>query len=297
MKRSLKQREGWWGFLFICPWLIGFLIFTAGPMISSFVLSLYKYDLADANFVGGENYRRLLEQDPLFWKSLTNTVLYAIFTVPLGIAGSLAIAILLNQKVRGVRLFRTLFYLPSMVPAVASALVWQWVFNADNGILNQALGWFGLPNIEWLQNEKFTLWAFVMMSLWGIGGQRMVIFLAGLQGIPESYYEPAPLDGATGIQQFRFITLPSLSPVMLFNLVLGIIGAFQVFTSAYVMTNGGPNNASLFYSLYIFRNAFQYFKMGKASALAWILFLILLGLTLIQMRLSKRWVHYEGETR
>ena len=124
MKRSLKQREGWWGFLFICPWLIGFLIFTAGPMISSFVLSLYKYDLADANFVGGENYRRLLEQDPLFWKSLTNTVLYAIFTVPLGIAGSLAIAILLNQKVRGVRLFRTLFYLPSMVPAVASALVW-----------------------------------------------------------------------------------------------------------------------------------------------------------------------------
>ena len=154
-----------------------------------------------------------------------------------------------------------------------------------------------MPNIEWLQNEKFTLWAFVMMSLWGIGGQRMVIFLAGLQGIPESYYEAATLDGATGIQQFRFITLPSLSPVMLFNLVLGIIGAFQVFTSAYVMTNGGPNNASLFYSLYIFRNAFQYFKMGKASALAWILFLILLGLTLIQMRLSKRWVHYEGETR
>ena len=196
-----------------------------------------------------------------------------------------------------VRIFRTLFYLPSMVPAVASALLWQWVFNADNGILNQILGWFGLPNIEWLQNEKFTLWAFVIMSLWGIGGQRMIIFLAGLQGIPDSYYEAARLDGAGTVKQFWYITLPSLSPVMFFNLVLGLIGAFQIFTSAYIMTSGGPNNASLFYSLYIFRNAFEYFKMGKASAMAWILFTILMVFTLVQMALSKRWVHYEGEHR
>jgi multiple sugar transport system permease protein len=266
-------------------------------MLSSFVLSLYKYDLASSRFVGLENYRRLFTQDPLFWKSLKITALYTLITVPLGVFGSLLIAILLNQPVKGVRLYRTLFYLPSMVPAVASALVWQWVFNADNGILNQGLAFFGLPNIEWLQNEKYTMFAFVLMSLWGLGGQRMIIFLAGLQGIPESYYEAARLDGAGSLSQFRQITLPCLSPVMFFNLVLGLVGAFQVFTSAYVMTSGGPNNASLFYSLYIFRNAFEYFKMGKASAMAWILFAILSGFTLIQFRLSKRWVHYEGEAR
>ena len=296
-KKRLVDRQEFWGWLFICPWLIGFLIFTAGPMISSLILSCYKYDLANSKYVGAENYRRLLTQDPLFWKSLKNTFLYTLITVPLGVIGSLAIALLLNQQVRGLRIFRTLFYLPSMVPAVASALLWQWVFNADNGILNQILGWFGLPNIEWLQNEKFTLWAFVIMSLWGIGGQRMIIFLAGLQGIPDSYYEAARLDGAGTVKQFWYITLPSLSPVMFFNLVLGLIGAFQIFTSAYIMTSGGPNNASLFYSLYIFRNAFEYFKMGKASAMAWILFTILMVFTLVQRALSKRWVHYEGEHR
>jgi len=296
-KKRLVDRQEFWGFLFICPWLIGFLIFTAGPMISSLILSFYKYDLADSKFVGLENYNRLLTQDPLFWKALKNTALYTLFTVPLGVIGSLGIALLLNQQVRGVRIFRTLFYLPSMVPAVASALVWQWVFNADNGILNQGLAFLGLPNVEWLQDEKFTLWAFILMSLWGIGGQRMIIFLAGLQGIPESYYEAARLDGAGTLKQFRHITLPSLSPVMLFNLILGLVGAFQVFTSAYIMTSGGPNNASLFYSLYIFRNAFEYFKMGKASAMAWILFVILLAFTLIQLAASKKWVHYEGEHR
>ena len=296
-KNRLQDRQEFWGFLFICPWLIGFLLFTLGPMLWSFALSLYKYDLAHARFVGLENYRRLVTQDSLFWKSLKVTAIYTVLTVPLGVFGSLLIAILLNQPVRGLRLYRTLFYLPSMVPAVASALVWQWVFNADNGILNQGLAFLGLPNIEWLQNEKYTMFAFVLMSLWGIGGQRMIIFLAGLQGIPESYYEAARLDGAGSMSQFRHITLPCLSPVLFFNLVLGLVGAFQVFTSAYVMTSGGPNNASLFYSLYIFRNAFEYFKMGKASAMAWILFAILFGFTLIQFKLSKRWVHYEGESR
>ncbi len=294
--KSLAKHEALWGWVLVSPWIIGFVIFTLGPMIASFLLSFTKYDLATIKFVGGENYRRILTEDPLFWKALTNTALYVLFTVPLGVAGSLLIALLLNQPVRGQRLFRTLFYLPSLVPAVASALLWQWVFNADNGILNQALGWFGLPNIEWLQDERYTLGAFVMMSLWGIGGQRMVIFLAGLQGIPDSYYEAATLDGAGPMAKFRHITIPSLSPVILFNVVLGLIGAFQIFTSAYIMTGGGPNNASLFYSLYLFRNAFEYFKLGKASALAWILFAILLVFTLIQFRLSKKWVHYEGST-
>jgi multiple sugar transport system permease protein len=296
-RRLRVSHEARWGLLFISPWLIGFLLFTAGPMLTSLWLSLTKYDLHSMEFVGAENYRRLLFVDPLFWKALTNTMVYAIFAVPLGILGSLGVALLLNQRVRGVRLFRTLFYLPTMVPAVASAIMWQWMFNTDNGVLNMGLGFFGIPPIQWLQDERFTLPAFVLMSLWGIGGARMVIFLAGLQGISDTYYEAARIDGASAWQRFRCVTLPLLSPVMFFNLILGVIGAFQVFTSAYVMTGGGPNNASLFYALYLFRNAFEYFKLGKASALAWILFVILLVLSVIQFRLSKRWVHYEGGDR
>ncbi len=281
--------------MFIAPWLLGFLVFTAGPMVTSLWLSFHKYDLHTMEFVGAENYRRLLTVDPLFWKSLTNTIKYAIFSVPLGIIGSLALAMLLNQKVRGIPLFRTLFYLPSLVPAVASALLWQWIFNTDNGILNIGLSWLGLPAVQWLQDEDWALPAFVLMSLWGIGGGRMVIFLAGLQGISDTYYEAAKIDGASAWQQFRQVTLPLLSPVMFFNLILGLIGAFQVFTSAYIMTAGGPNNSTLFYALYLFRNAFEYFKLGKASALAWLLFLLLITLTAIQFKMSKRWVFYEGE--
>lgn len=295
--RKLARSPGFWGFLFITPWLAGFLCFTLGPMIASLWISLHKYDLATMEYVGGENYRRLLTKDPLFWKSLQVTLTYALFSVPLGIAGSLAIALLLNQKVRGIPVFRTLFYLPSLVPAVASAILWQWVFNADNGALNLGLAYFGWAGPQWLQDEKWTLPAFVVMSLWGVGGGRMIIFLAGLQGISETYYEAARIDGAATWQQFRHVTLPLLSPVVFFNVVLGLIGAFQVFTQAYVMTSGGPNNATLFYALYLFRNAFEYFKLGKASAMAWILFVILLAITLVQFAWSKRWVHYEGEAK
>lgn len=296
-RKRLTDQPGFWGFLFITPWLLGFLIFTAGPMLTSLYLSMTKYDLAKEEWVGLENYRRLIFKDELFAKALVNTLTYAVVTVPLGIAGSLAIAILLNQRVRGQRVFRTLFYLPSLVPGVASAILWQWIFNADNGILNLGLGVFGLPPIEWLQDERYTMAAFVLMSLWGVGGGRMVIFLAGLQGISDTYYEAARLDGASPWQQFRRVTLPLLSPVMFFNLILGVIGSFQVFTSAYVMTGGGPNNSSLFYALYLFRNAFEQFKLGKASAMAWILFVILLALTAIQFWGSKKWVHYEGDHR
>ncbi len=296
-KKKLLEQPGFWGFIFITPWLLGFLIFTAGPMLTSLWLSFQKYDLHSSKFVGVENYRRLFYEDPLFWKALKNTFVYAIFAVPLGIIGSLCLALLLNQKVGAQKLFRTLFYLPSLVPAVASALLWQWIFNADNGVLNTFLHWVGLPAVEWLQDEKYTMSAFILMSLWGVGGGRMVIFLAGLQGISDSYYEAARIDGAGPWSQFRNITLPLLSPVMFFNLILGVIGAFQVFTSAYVMTGGGPNNASLFYALYLFRNAFEYFKLGKASAMAWVLFVILLVLTAIQFGVSKRWVYYEGESK
>lgn len=293
-RKSLSQQPGFWGFLFICPWLAGFLFFSLGPMIVSLFLSLCKYDLYSLQFVGVENYRRLFADDPLFWKSLQNTVLYALFAVPLGLVGSLMLALLLNQDVRGQRLFRTCFYLPSLVPSVASSLLWLWLLNTDNGIVNYVLRWLHIPAPAWFEDARFTLPAFVLMSLWGVGGGRMVIFLAGLQGISESYYESARIDGANAWQQFRNVTLPMLSPTIFFNLILGIIGSFQVFTTAYIMTNGGPNNASLFYVLYLFRNAFEYFKMGKASAMAWVLFAILLVFTMIQFRSAKKWVYYEG---
>lgn len=294
-KLGMRQQQWLWAYLFLLPWIIGFLVFTAGPMITSLWLSFHKGDFVRVEYVGLENYRRLFTEDPLFWKSLKVTILYAVIAVPLGIAGSLGLAMLLNTKVKGIPLFRTLFYLPSLVPAVATAVLWQWLFNTDNGLLNQILGFFGFIGPQWLQDEKWTLPGFIIMSLWGIGGGRMVIFLAGLQGIPESYKEAAMLDGAGPKMIFRHVTLPLLSPVVFFNVVLGIIGTFQYFTQAYVMTGGGPNNASLFYALYLFRNAFEYFKIGKASAMAWVLFAVLLIITAIQFGLSKRWVHYEGE--
>ena len=285
-----------WGWLFVSPWILGFLVFTAGPMLVSLFLSFHVFDLHRLEFVGGENYRRLVTVDPVFPKSLRITLTYALFAVPLGVAGSLALAVLLNQRVRGQRFFRTLFYLPSLVPSVASAIVWQWVFNTDNGALNQGLAWLGAPPVAWLQDERWTLPAFVLMSLWGVGGSRMIIFLAGLQGIPESLLEAATLDGASPWRRFRNVTLPLLSPVLFFNLVMGVIGAFQVFTTAYVMTGGGPNNASRFYALYLFQTAFEQFKLGKASAMAWVLFLILLAITGVQFYGSRRWVYYERAT-
>ena len=290
MNKKRKQP----GFLFILPWLIGFLVFTAGPMLWSLGLSFTKYDLHTTKYVGVENYRRLFVEDPLFWKSLTNTAYYAALSVPLGLVGSLLIAMLLNAKVRGQNIFRTLFYLPSLVPSVASSLLWLWVLNTDNGILNNAFRMIGIQGPSWFENPKWTIPAFVLMSLWGIGGGRMIIFLAGLQSISESYYEAARIDGASNLQQFFKITLPLLSPTVFFNLIIGIIGSFQTFTSAFVMTGGGPDNASLYYVLYLYRNAFEYFKLGKASAMAWVLFAILLVFTLIQFKYSKRWVHYEG---
>ena len=296
MRRALS-RPSFWGFLFITPWLLGFLIFTAGPMLASFWLSFQKYDLVHIQFVGVENYRRLFTADPLFWKSLKVTISYALLSVPSGILASLALAMLLNQKVRGMPIYRACFYIHSLVPAVASAIVWQWMFNADHGLINRLLGAVGLGRPQWLTDEKWAVPAFVLMSLWGAGGARMIIFLAGLQNIPASYYEAARIDGASPGRQFFSVTLPLLSPVTFFNLVLGVIGSFQVFTTAYVMTGGGPNNASLFYALYLFQNGFEYMKVGKACALAWVLFSILLMLTGIQFAGSRRWVHYEEDAR
>jgi len=289
-----ERKSGLWGLALISPWLIGFLIFTAGPMLASLYLSFCKYDLHTLTFVGTKNYEVLVTRDPLFWKSLSNTALYVLFSVPLGLTGSLMIAVLLNQKVKAIPVFRTLFYLPSLVPAVASALLWQWVFHPENGLLNYGLDKVGVQGPKWLQDPHTALPSLILMSLWGIGGGRMLIFLAGLQGVSDELYEAAQLDGAKSWACFRHVTLPMLSPTIFFNLILGIIGSFQVFTSAYIMTGGGPDNATLMYVLYLYNNAFRFFKLGKASAMAWMLFVILLGFTALQFKNASKWVYYEG---
>jgi multiple sugar transport system permease protein len=296
MSSSLQKRklnkEAIDGYLFITPWLVGFLIFTLGPLVASVFLSFTKWDIFSApEFVGMANYTNLFA-DPLFKKSLYNTFYYAIFSIPLGMAGGLFLAILLNQKVKGLPIFRTLFYLPSVTSGVAVALLWKWIFNPEFGIANLILNRFGLPSLQWLSSPRWAMPALIIMSLWGVGG-GMLIYLAGLQGIPQQLYEAAELDGAGWWSCFTKITLPMLSPTLFFQLIMGIIGSFQVFTQVYVMTQGGPANATLVYVLYLYKNAFQWWKMGYASALAWILFAIVMIFTLIQFKLAPRWVHYD----
>jgi len=289
------QRQSFWGFLFVLPWLVGFVVFTVGPMLASLALSFTRYDLVTIRPLGLYNYTYLFTKDPLFYRSLLNTAIYVAVSVPLGLTGSLLLAMLLDTRVRGISVFRTVYYIPSLTPAVASAILWMWVFHPDVGLLNFALRHLGVGSPPgWLQSETWAMPALIVMSLWGIGGARMIIFLAGLQGIGEHYYEAAKIDGAGAVQRFFHITLPLITPVIYFNLVLGVIGGFQVFTSVYVMTEGGPNNATLMYALYLYRNAFVFFKMGRASAMAWVLFAILLAFTYVQFRQSRRWVHYEG---
>jgi len=301
-----------WGYVFVGPWVLGFLLFTLGPMVASIAISFTDYDLAKARFVGIDNYREIIWQqnpdgshgDPRFYQSLWNTFYYAAFAVPLGLTGSLLLAMLLNEKVKGLPVFRTIYYLPTLVPAVASSLLWIWILQPEKGLLNNFLGWlFRTPLLEWahltaprwLQDPGWSKPSLILMSLWGIGGSRMLIFLAGLQGISDQYYEAAKIDGAGPWTRFRHVTLPLITPIIFFNLVLGVIGAFQTFTQAYIMTNGGPQNSTLFYALYLYKCAFEWYQMGKASALAWILFVILLSFTYLQFRQSRKWVHYEGE--
>lgn len=284
-------------YLFISPWIIGFLLFVLVPMIASIFFSFCRYDvLTPPNWCGLDNYRRLFS-DELFWKSLKATSLYALGSVPLGLAISLFIALMLNRDIKGVAWFRTVFYLPSVISGVAVSLLWMWIFNPDFGILNHLLWkFFRIQGPAWIASEEWVIPSLIIMSLWGIGG-GIVIYLAGLQGIPTELYEAAEIDGAGGWRKLINITLPMISPVIFFNLVMGIIGSFQVFTQAYVMTNGGPNNASLFMVLYLYRNAFQYFSMGYASAIAWILFMIIMALTMLVFKSSPMWVYYEGALR
>jgi multiple sugar transport system permease protein len=296
MARRAK-REALTGLLLILPWVIGFLAFTAGPMAISLLLSLTKWDLlSPPAFIGFSNFKQLVA-DRLFWKALYNTLVYTIVNVPLSLAGSLSLALILNRRVPGVSIFRTLFYLPELTPIVATSIIWSWILNTHFGIVNYALSRLGLPAVPWLESTTWALPSLVLMSLWTIGGSRMLIFLAGLQGIPEELLEAAALDGASAWARLLHITLPLLAPVVFFNFLLAVIGSFQVFTPAYVVTNGGPADSTLVYVLYLFRNAFQYFRMGYASGMAWLMLVFLLGFARLQFRLMHGWIHYEGEVR
>jgi multiple sugar transport system permease protein len=299
-----RRAEEAWGYLAISPWLIGFLVFTLGPIVFSIVLSFTRWNslspASQARFVGLDNYAALLGgEDELFLKSLRATLLFAAMSLPLGLVSSLLLALLMNAKLKGIMAFRTLYYLPAVMPAVATAVLFRWVFSRE-GILNYLLGGLGrvpfnqMP--DWLNDPKWAVPAIVFMGLWGVGG-GMMIYLAGLQNIPTQLYEAAEIDGAGALAKFRAVTLPMLSPTIFFNLVMGLIGAFQVFASAFVLFAGGtgPEDAALFYSYYLYRKAFEQFQVGYGSALAWILFVIILACTLVVFRTSSLWVYYEGQ--
>jgi multiple sugar transport system permease protein len=279
---------------FLSPWLIGFLAFTLVPIIMSLYYSFCDYSLLQPPlFKGLQNYR-LLCRDPVFWKTVLNTAIYAAMALPLGLVAALAMAMLLNLKIRGQSIYRTVIFLPSLVPTAASAMLWLWLFNAKLGLINTALRWLGVVHTPgWLTDVHWAMPALVLMSVWGIGN-TVIIFLAGLQDVPRELYEAASIDGATAIRRAWHVTLPLISPIIFFNLVIGIIGTLQVFVLPYIMTQGGPARSTYFYTMYLYDNAFSYLKMGYANAMAWIQLLIVLALTALAAWSSKRWVHYQG---
>lgn len=297
IKLGSRKKETLWFFFFISPWLIGFLLLTLGPLLSSIYLSFTDWDLfTKANFVSVDNYIRLFSKDKLFWKSIYNTFYYAFIAVPLTMILSLFMSYLLTQKVKGLRTFRTIFYMPSIVPIVASSMVFIWLLAPDIGLVNEFLALFGIDGPAWLWDERYVKFSFVFMAIWGVGGS-MILLISGMQGIPDELYESASLDGAGKLKQFFNITIPMLTPVIFFNLVMGIISSLQAFSQVYIMTEGGPNNASKMIVPYLFDNAFKYYRMGYASSIAWILFIIILLLTLLVFKTSSLWVYYEGEVK
>ena len=281
------------GYVFIAPWLLAFVAFEAYPILSGFYHSFTDWTATGRaeRFVGLDNYVEAFTRDPLFWKAVSNTIYFIGVSVPLGIVAAFALAMMLNSKISGTTIYRTIYYLPSVAPAVAAVIVWIFIFETRRGILNFGLELLGLPSIRWLSDPSWAMPALIIMSLWSIGAS-MIIFLAGLQGIPQELYEAAEVDGANGWHHLWRITVPLMTPTIFFNLVMSLVAAFQAFNNAFIMTNGGPNNATLLYMLHLYNNAFRYFRMGYASALAVVLFIIVFGLTLFVYRSSKRWVYY-----
>lgn len=291
-----SARKSLWGYLFIAPWLLGLLLFVAGPILYSLYLSFNEYDIiSDPKWVGFRNYSYALAGDSLFWNSFGRTFYYAIAVVPLGLAASLALALLLNIGLKGTNVYRTLFFLPHLTPAVAMGILWLWLLHPTLGPVNAGLGALGLGGFPWLTDKETVIPSIILMALWSIaGGNQMLIFLAGLQGVPRELAEAAEIDGAGTWAKFRNVTLPMITPTLFFNLILGVIGSLQVFTVAFVATSGGPSYGSWFFALHIYQQAFANMRLGYASALAWLLVIVVLLLTLLNFALSRKWVFYRG---
>lgn len=295
-KLSQRAREELTAYLFLSPWLFGFLVFTLGAMVFSFGLSLFDSDLlSTAEFIGAKNYVDLA-QDPLFFQSLKVTFWYTALTVPLGTVLALLLALMLNQKLAGVGLWRTIYFLPWVVAGVPVALIWNWVLNPQTGLVNQALRLVGIEGPRWFVSEQWAVPGLVIIALWE-SGRNLLLYLSGLQSIPTEIQEAARIDGAGPLRTFFSVTLPLLTPTVFFNLIINIINSFQVFSNVYVLTQGGPNNATLTFVVYLYRQSFQLFHFGYASAIAWVVFAIILVFTLVLIRSSNFWVYYEAGER
>jgi multiple sugar transport system permease protein len=293
---KMARKEEWEFLLFVAPWIIGLVLFDFGPIVASFLASLTDWPLLEGpKWAGIANYTAML-RDPLFSTALYNSVYFGVFSVGLGLIVSFLLALLLNQKVAGMSFFRTVFYLPSVVSGIAVAILWIMILHQDFGLINSALSVLGIKGPGWLVQPQWAKPALILMSLWGAGGS-MVIYLAGLQSVPAHLYEASEIDGAGPWQKFWNVTIPMMSPVIFYNLIVGFIASLQGFVLVYIMTNGGPANATLMYGLYIYRNAFQFFKMGYASALAWVLLIVIIVITVLQFRLARYWVFYEGDLK
>ncbi|MDT0159680.1 MULTISPECIES: carbohydrate ABC transporter permease [Bacillus] len=294
---SRKAKDNLFGYLFISPWIIGFLGLTLGPLLFSLFASFTDYNITSRmNFIGLDNFKRMFTIDDLFKTSLWNTIYYVLFSVPLTTAGAILLAVLLNQRVKGMKFFRTVYYLPAILSGVAVYFLWMQLLSPSTGLVNTFLAWFGIEGPAWLFDPEWTKPALLLMKMWSVGG-GMLLYLASLQGVSAQMYEAADLDGASSFQKFFHITLPMISPIIFFDVITSTIGSFQIFQEAYVMTengDGGPGNSLLFYNLHMWNNAFEIFDMGYASAMAWLLFLIVMVLTVINLTLGKKWVHYEG---
>lgn len=293
-RSRMRRSETIAGYLFLLPNIVGFLIFSSLPVLATLVISTLHWDLIrPPTFVGLANYQQMLFADPTFWTVLRNTTVYVAGTVPAGIVLSLLLALAMNAPIRGISIFRALFFIPVISSSVAVAVMWQWLYNSDFGLINFGLGFLGIHPIPWLTSTAWALPAVILMAIWKHLGYDMIIYLAGLQGIPSSLYEAASIDGADRWNRFRFITVPLLTPTTFFILVISIINSFQVFDLAFILTRGGPGDATNTVVMYIYNQAFQFFQMGYAAAVAWVLFLIIMAITLLQWRGQKTWVEYE----
>lgn len=286
--------EAKWGLIFAAPAILGFVLLKAMPILFSLYIAMTNWSaVGQAQWVGLDNFERMLFEDPLFWRSLQVTAYYSLLAVPASMIFAFFLATLLNTRIPALGVFRTIFYIPSIVPIIASSVIWLWMFNPDFGLFNSVLGFFGIPKLQYIFSEDTVVPSLVFMSIWGVG-PMMIIFLAGLQEVPKDLYEAADLDGASALHKLWHITIPMMTPTILFNLLISLVAALQTFVQPFIMTNGGPNNGSLFFVFWIYRKAFQDSQMGYASALAWALFIIISALSYLIFRTSRRWVFYQG---